>query len=1319
MENTKAYQRPTAKAANPLSHYALLLAWLWLALVAYQLSATLAPSSPQSTSWVNFWRLDSNPEQLRDWVENFLLPIPAGLMFGLYHAAAGRPLGVALWRSLTPLLLVCAGMEILQWWMPERSAALSDILFLVAGGLTGVLAIWPVARRLCTWLSGAVGGLTGLSRAYAALWLLLFWIPAYLQLDRNIFASALAPLHAQVIFSPWTFLWGLAGWLGFAALAGVRTAWLWAALAVSWLGLLLTPGRVLGWDLMLGGAIALALWSLLARHPVRRLHLTMALLGLSILLVFLGWVPLQGRFTQVLFTSDGELLYGSWLSAASLVIQHSFPPVALAMMLAADNRPDLNKNLMILGGGVLLAELFRPLFDAGDIRFSVFLVYVLAVRAIVRTRSGDRQPASAWQRRLRLSPLYRRFDRFRDEFTTPALRRTLTQVFVGVAVIALGLGLLIQLPQVPYNVREMFGDRSAIIGLPLFGMFLIWTTGSPNLIARIIVKRPALQLLQPLFYLLMAVPSWLLLRYSVAAESLWDIVGSPVLGWPGDWELFVRYLAFVAPFLLALLYWNILLEGSKGGNRGLGAANLIAALLVGTPMLWLAKYVIIDQAATDNIRELIADFASWKAIIALGGVIGIITLNGVLLAWSTQWNWKRKLQLATLFPLGLVFAWWLLLQGLYADAVTFLLSPERDSNPGRMELLMRWALIYLGAVTVIAYGQFVAISLRGEGIPAVPSPQESLASHPPDDAAPGVGESRVTKQRSTLRSHAPRTPGRSLTTAHRPRVAAGGLVLLMVAVLAFGFPSYSVLLLIALAAYGAWLTYDHRAWLLVLPVVLAGINLSPWTGRIFLEIPDYFLAVTLAVYLFRPPREQAALGLSWPLLWGGGLLLVSLLSSVIIALIAAGLPTANSFADYLDPYNSLRILRGFVWPLLLWLPLRRAMSRPEVAGSYLLRGLVAALAVVVVVAVRERLLYTGLLDFDDDFRVISTFASMHVGGGHVGAFLVLAIPAALVLALRERSPGWRLLAIAVLLPATYTLLVTFARSAWAGVLVAVLTSGLLLWWGRRVGGQRGPNWASVALLATLLPTVGYLVMLTAQGSFAGKRISNIPQDLMGRVQIVTDAVGMMDTDLVSHLLGMGLGSFPRLYYERNPHGTVPTRREIVLEYGDSFLRSTGGPANTEKKVVHSLVGQRIDLESGRDYRLRLAARSQPGGRLSFQIHEKTVIYSNGGIELTDMPTFSPEWKYYEVGFNSGQMGSGPLMLRRSVMLFSTTGGRARRSIWTTWSCWMSTATICCPMVTSVPGTTIGASSRRTIQPIRPRTPMSACISNRACWGWSP
>jgi uncharacterized membrane protein len=71
-------------------------------------------------------------------------------------------------------------------------------------------------------------------------------------------------------------------------------------------------------------------------------------------------------------------------------------------------------------------------------------------------------------------------------------------------------------------------------------------------------------------------------------------------------------------------------------------------------------------------------------------------------------------------------------------------------------------------------------------------------------------------------------------------------------------------------------------------------------------------------------------------------------------------------------------------------------------------GMTAGLALVAAVVVAERSVFTGLFDFTTDYRVVGTFFSMNVGGGHISAYIAMALPFLLVTCFGHvRSPFLR------------------------------------------------------------------------------------------------------------------------------------------------------------------------------------------------------------------------------------------------------------------------------------------------------------------------
>ena len=72
--------------------------------------------------------------------------------------------------------------------------------------------------------------------------------------------------------------------------------------------------------------------------------------------------------------------------------------------------------------------------------------------------------------------------------------------------------------------------------------------------------------------------------------------------------------------------------------------------------------------------------------------------------------------------------------------------------------------------------------------------------------------------------------------------------------------------------------------------------------------------------------------------------------------------------------------------------------------------------------------FTGLFDFTTDYRVVGTFFSMNVGGGHIGAYIAMALPFLFVCLLRPR-PLTLLAMFGIASGAGYALVVSYARAA--------------------------------------------------------------------------------------------------------------------------------------------------------------------------------------------------------------------------------------------------------------------------------------------------
>ena len=210
----------------------------------------------------------------------------------------------------------------------------------------------------------------------------------------------------------------------------------------------------------------------------------------------------------------------------------------------------------------------------------------------------------------------------------------------------------------------------------------------------------------PLGLLVYGVVSFLLLRAAVPEESLFDLVGSPVLDWPRSLELGMRWVALAAVPGTVLYLAAQTVRRWRG--RRLGALHYWAAALP----LALAYWGVVAQAATDNLTELIATPRP-LSFAALCAGFYIISLAAALLASpaiaahrSARWG-AVALSLplaASCFYLGL--AGEIDKYGQQFSALQFLLSSDRMHYVSLPFIWLRYAALHAIVVAVLALLQW-------------------------------------------------------------------------------------------------------------------------------------------------------------------------------------------------------------------------------------------------------------------------------------------------------------------------------------------------------------------------------------------------------------------------------------------------------------------------------------------------------------------------------------------------------------------------------------------------------------------------------------
>ena len=456
------------------------------------------------------------------------------------------------------------------------------------------------------------------------------------------------------------------------------------------------------------------------------------------------------------------------------------------------------------------------------------------------------------------------------------------------------------------------------------------------------------------------------------------------------------------------------------------------------------------------------------------------------------------------------------------------------------------------------------------------------------------------------------------------------------------FPVAALWLSAALLGYCAILWRYPQAWLVVLPALLPALDLVPWSGWFYLTEFDLFVAATLAVGCWRK-KTQSRTGV-----YPRGLvpLLAVLAASYLISLLISMWPLQpwdySSFSHYYSSYSGLIPAKGFFAALALLPFAQRELQRGTDVARHFIAGVLLGLCAVALITLWERLAYPGLLNFSREYRVAASFSSLHTGGAHLEAYLVIALPFVVAGIQFFRNTVVRTGLVLVFVLGSYALMMTFARAGYAGFAVSLTV--LLVSMALAGKARRRPSWR---LLLVPIGLAGLAILVAVPvlgGRFAQSRLAVAAEDLETRSGHWRETLNMMDTDWRTALFGMGLGRFPETYFFRSSKGSVPAQFRYVTESGNTFLRmGSGEPLYVE---------QIVPVEPGQRYALAFDARSTAdGATLNILLCERTFFHSFGCESATvELQQASAGWKHYQVELSSRRLGGTPWYVKRPVKL---------------------------------------------------------------------
>lgn len=637
-----------------------------------------------------------------DLLGNIALFFPLGIAAVLFSSGRQHD-GTRVAATLLLAFLYSLALQLAQVWLPSRSAALADVLWNMVGMASGLAAGRILARGVDSGTrSLRLVELVPLS--ILLLWLLTESLPLAPTLDWQKIKDALKPL-LEFRFSFSRSLMHAAG-LVVAGTALIALSWrpaLWLGGAL--LSVLAAKLVVVNLSLDASALIGTVSGYLLFISMSHRGH-SKTIFRAAFWLMLVAWTVIE--LTPFSPTSGGALniipfatmLQGSMETGARGLVRSLFIYSAL-LWLAHKNGADARKAIVGLVIWSCLIEFVQMglLGRTADVTEPLLLMLIGWALGVLQSHQPQSQPEA--------------------ETATPQLdnsvaasaemsgKRALRSIAIGMTICVAIAWLVTRSELTPYNVRELVYHGHPFRSLALLVALLYWSVGFPVFIARWLTKGGMYLLSFPPLALLHGLIAWLLVVSAVPTESIHDIVGSPVLDWPWKWELLGRFLALFGAWSVAATAGTIM--AATGVLQGARTALLgwaIGACLV----VPVSYYVVVSQASTDNLVELMANNGGVGSFLLIGSAGMLMLLGGAKAALAFTPGSVRA-DKAVVWVLGAgALAYSALHFGLEQiivkyghvfSALQFLLSSSRSNLAGTGELVVRYALLYSIFVAVV------------------------------------------------------------------------------------------------------------------------------------------------------------------------------------------------------------------------------------------------------------------------------------------------------------------------------------------------------------------------------------------------------------------------------------------------------------------------------------------------------------------------------------------------------------------------------------------------------------------------------------------
>lgn len=288
-------------------------------------------------------------------------------------------------------------------------------------------------------------------------------------------------------------------------------------------------------------------------------------------------------------------------------------------------------------------------------------------------------------------------------------------------------------PGLPYNLAKLFPPGlDGVLSAAGLAFTVWWLLAAPLWLLQ--PQRRVWRLLFPLPVLGHALVSFVVVRSTLPLVMLYKVIGNPTLGWDGPWEDIGRFVALHACVLLPLLGAALLVRTVQRPRTG---TDLLYWLLVMLVLFWPLHWVVVEQAGTDNLVELMRGGGSLGASLALGAAWLLVAAAGGALAAALAPRRRRPLLL--LAVVALLLAPLLFTAGLEPmlikyertfSALQFIVSAARDRYATGAELALRAAFAFGAMVLSVAVLQAAPWRALAAADPVKPARRRGQSRRP-------------------------------------------------------------------------------------------------------------------------------------------------------------------------------------------------------------------------------------------------------------------------------------------------------------------------------------------------------------------------------------------------------------------------------------------------------------------------------------------------------------------------------------------------------------------------------------------------------------